>query len=32
MKLWIKTYVGDKITNSIVLSKKAFRATFSMKC
>lgn len=22
MKLWIKTYVGDKITNSIVLSKK----------
>lgn len=22
MKLWIKTYAGDKITNSIVLSKK----------
>ena len=22
MKLWIKTYVGDKITNSIVLSRK----------
>lgn len=22
MKIWVKTYVGDKITNSIVLSEK----------